>query len=265
VDINELRSLVSVCRECELAKTRFDIPILGQFSKDAKILLIGEGPGAYEERTLFPFVGVEELLSSRCIRKCPDPTGCLPLFGKTNLRESCILREDKEKAIPEDQMHKRVQYLKEKVRGVWQENKLFLRTAGEVLNKVLRLAGYSRPGWGTGGVPISITNTVRCRSLRDGKNAPPGDEPRVKCWTWTSRLLDLLKPQVIIACGVTAAEVLLCTKNVSMGEIEYKLHDTVFGPVYVMPHPAAPLYAGTLESYIEKGAAGLKMLKDRLN
>lgn len=47
---------VSACEACELSKTR-QHPVLGSGSLDARCLLIGEAPGAEEDRQGVPFVG----------------------------------------------------------------------------------------------------------------------------------------------------------------------------------------------------------------
>ena len=44
------------CKECSLAKTRTNV-VVAKGNPDAKILIIGEGPGEQEDITGFPFVG----------------------------------------------------------------------------------------------------------------------------------------------------------------------------------------------------------------
>jgi len=44
------------CRRCPLYKTRIN-PVIGEGNLRAKILFIGEGPGASEDQTGHPFIG----------------------------------------------------------------------------------------------------------------------------------------------------------------------------------------------------------------
>ena len=52
----ELENGINNCQKCKLCKTRRNI-VLGQGNKEAKIMLIGEGPGADEDMQGLPFVG----------------------------------------------------------------------------------------------------------------------------------------------------------------------------------------------------------------
>ncbi len=54
--LNELKNVCSQCRACELAKTR-TTTVFSDGSPDAKIMLIGEAPGADEDASGIPFVG----------------------------------------------------------------------------------------------------------------------------------------------------------------------------------------------------------------
>lgn len=52
----ELEESIKGCNKCKLYKTRQNI-VFGEGNKNAKIMLIGEGPGADEDRQGEPFVG----------------------------------------------------------------------------------------------------------------------------------------------------------------------------------------------------------------
>ncbi len=52
----ELEEKCNNCNKCILAKTRTNV-VIGTGNKEAKIMFIGEGPGADEDRTGVPFVG----------------------------------------------------------------------------------------------------------------------------------------------------------------------------------------------------------------
>jgi DNA polymerase len=55
-DLNELRKIVLQCHLCDLAKTRKNV-VFGEGNPNAKLMFIGEGPGATEDETGRPFVG----------------------------------------------------------------------------------------------------------------------------------------------------------------------------------------------------------------
>ena len=52
----ELEESIKGCNKCKLCKTRQNI-VFGEGNKNAKIMFIGEGPGADEDRQGEPFVG----------------------------------------------------------------------------------------------------------------------------------------------------------------------------------------------------------------
>lgn len=58
---------ISICTNCSLAKTRLN-PVPGEGNLNSKLMLVGEGPGANEDKQGRPFVGeagriLEDLLS----------------------------------------------------------------------------------------------------------------------------------------------------------------------------------------------------------
>lgn len=52
----QLEESIKNCNRCKLCKTRNNI-VFGEGNKNAKVMLIGEGPGQEEDRTGRPFVG----------------------------------------------------------------------------------------------------------------------------------------------------------------------------------------------------------------
>ena len=52
----ELEASIQNCQKCKLYKTRRNI-VFGEGNKEAKLMFIGEGPGADEDMQGFPFVG----------------------------------------------------------------------------------------------------------------------------------------------------------------------------------------------------------------
>ncbi len=68
-----IKEEVIKCQKCELYKTRI-LPVIGQGSHNAQIMLIGEAPGANEDRTGVPFCGragqvLDLLLASAGIKR----------------------------------------------------------------------------------------------------------------------------------------------------------------------------------------------------
>lgn len=71
--IEEIKREVLNCKQCPLYKTRTN-PVVGEGSLEAKIMLVGEAPGANEDATGRPFCGaagkiLDELLSSAGIKR----------------------------------------------------------------------------------------------------------------------------------------------------------------------------------------------------
>lgn len=55
-EIKSVRDKIIKCKKCVLSKTR-TLPVIGQGSHQAKIVFVGEAPGANEDRTGVPFCG----------------------------------------------------------------------------------------------------------------------------------------------------------------------------------------------------------------
>ena len=54
--LNELKAICQDCHLCELSKTRQNV-VFGEGNQNAKLMFVGEGPGATEDNTGRPFVG----------------------------------------------------------------------------------------------------------------------------------------------------------------------------------------------------------------
>jgi DNA polymerase len=96
-----------------------------------------------------------------------------------------------------------------------------------------------------------ITNSVFCRPVAQAhfrysgkQNYTPKKEQIVRCWPFVERQIVLLKPKVIVACGVTALKQLVDDDTVRMGAYEgqWVAHYSTKTPVFVMTHPAAILH-----------------------
>lgn len=68
MSLDDLKSTALVCTRCRLAKTRKTV-VFGEGSPTAKVMFIGEGPGATEDATGRPFVGRAGELLTRIIEK----------------------------------------------------------------------------------------------------------------------------------------------------------------------------------------------------
>ena len=68
-ELKNLKQECFECKKCELGKTRNNI-VFSDGNADAKILLIGEAPGADEDATGTPFVGRAGKLLSKLIEDC---------------------------------------------------------------------------------------------------------------------------------------------------------------------------------------------------
>lgn len=71
--LREIKNEVIECQKCSLYKSR-TLPVIGQGNHQAKIVLIGEGPGSNEDKTGIPFCGasgnvLDELLASAGIKR----------------------------------------------------------------------------------------------------------------------------------------------------------------------------------------------------
>lgn len=56
MDLNKLKLICENCDNCDLSKTRNHV-VFGAGNEHAKVMFIGEGPGANEDATGIPFVG----------------------------------------------------------------------------------------------------------------------------------------------------------------------------------------------------------------
>ena len=69
IKLNKIKEECKNCYKCELGKTRKNI-VFSDGNPNAKILLIGEAPGADEDATGTPFVGRAGKLLTKLIEEC---------------------------------------------------------------------------------------------------------------------------------------------------------------------------------------------------
>src|SRR5512135_1213894 len=130
--LNELYGLIKDCTKCPLHKSRNKF-VFGVGNPNAEILVIGEGPGAEEDKQGEPFVG----------------------------------------------------------------------RAGKLLNDILKAIKFERE-------EVYIANIVKCRP--PGNRTPLNDEMDA-CFPYLSKQIELIKPKLILALGLTAAQGLLKKKD----------------------------------------------------
>lgn len=155
----KLNNLIKDCTKCPLHKSRNKF-VFGVGNPDADVMVIGEGPGADEDKQGEPFVG----------------------------------------------------------------------RAGKLLNDILKAINFQRE-------EVYIANIVKCR--------PPGNRTPVieemdACFPYLAKQIELIKPKLILALGLTAAQGLL-RKRDSLTSMRGKIFDYKGIKTMVTYHPAALL------------------------
>lgn len=155
----ELNGLIKDCTKCPLHKSRNKF-VFGVGNPDADVMVVGEGPGAEEDKQGEPFVG----------------------------------------------------------------------RAGKLLNDILKAINFRRED-------VYIANIVKCR--------PPGNRTPVieemdSCFPYLNRQIELIKPKMILALGLTAAQGLL-KKKYSLTSMRGNVYDFRGIKTMVTYHPAALL------------------------
>lgn len=151
-----LEEMVRGCRLCGLCETRTQT-VFGVGDRAARLMVVGEAPGAEEDRQGEPFVG----------------------------------------------------------------------RAGQLLNSMLRAAGFERG-------QVMIANVLKCRPPN---NRDPSDEEAAKCLPYLRRQIELVAPAAILCVGRIAAQRLLDTEQ-PVGKLRGRVHDLDGLPVVVTYHPA---------------------------
>jgi DNA polymerase len=106
----------------------------------------------------------------------------------------------------------------------------FVGRAGQLLNKILEAIGFKRED-------VYICNILKCRPPGNRKPLP---EEVDLCIPYLRRQIALVKPRVILALGLTAAENLLGTTE-SLGRLRGRIMQYEGTPLMVTYHPAALL------------------------
>lgn len=194
------------CTECSLANNRCCGPVWADGNVNAPIVVIGEGPGQYEQRTCIPFTHSKELEKSWCQLRCANFPACFPVeCMKTGKR----LPECAKSRTPVD-------------------DDTFKARAGRKFPPIATAAGlldsaidgvFTRESWNGGRSELGqelvasglyITNIVKCRSInKDGDDTPPNMSYATACHKWLDLQLTIIQPKVVILLGKPAGADLL--------------------------------------------------------
>ena len=147
---------IGECTRCELHKGRHTI-VFGQGDPNARLMFVGEGPGADEDAQGLPFVG----------------------------------------------------------------------RAGQLLNNMIAAMGLKRE-------EVYIANVVKCRPPN---NRTPEPEEANTCLPFLLRQIDVIRPQVLVALGATAATYLLGQRQ-PLAALRGRIHAVRGSSLIVTYHPA---------------------------
>ncbi len=231
----------------------------------AEIMLVGEGPGEYEQRTGQPFIGYYTLVGSSCARFCKEYEACFapPEDEKgARVRWNGLPRQDC-KPVP----------LKGDALPVLQERAAAKPwvpyTAGVVLDQALSAAGFFRESWNggrraLGKDPLPATvyccNVVKCRACDvDAKGDPQNREPHVEeireCSRWLMLQILIVQPKVIVPLGNPAMRTLTGNPELKILSARAELYPGPGGiPLLPDVHPSYILRARDREHEIAKAA-----------
>jgi DNA polymerase len=106
----------------------------------------------------------------------------------------------------------------------------FVGMAGQLLTKILAAIHFSRED-------VYICNILKCRP--PGNRRPENSEVE-QCFPYLLKQLDLIKPKLILALGLTAANTLL-GQSARMKDLRGTVHQFHGIPMVVTYHPAALL------------------------
>lgn len=159
-EYDELRDAALACTRCRLAQGRTQV-VFSDGNPGGRVMVVGEAPGANEDRTGLPFVGA----------------------------------------------------------------------AGKLLDLLLASVGLSRRD------SVYICNVLKCRP--PGNRNPRPDEIET-CSPWLLRQIELVRPEVILAVGTFAGQ-LLTGRDMALGRLRGQVYNYRGTPLVVTYHPAALL------------------------
>jgi uracil-DNA glycosylase len=235
-----VKSLMAECQNCALAETRNSV-VMPDGTVNAKIMVIGEGPGSMEDAAALPFVGPNELKASHC-NTCKQLPNCYSHkillapdgWNKKNKPIVCKPNYDKKLQLPQT---------------------FYLRSAGAIVDGILYKtfgSTYPRQNWidfhnRTKDLKIPydsiwyVTNTVACRSYNTltNKDESPSNLFMSKCKPWFVLQWAIIQPTIIVCFGKPALE-LICGGKSKAAEVVYgDIFESKYGPAIAQPHPAS--------------------------
>lgn len=110
----------------------------------------------------------------------------------------------------------------------------FVGPAGKLLDNMMRALGLAR------GENTYIANIVKCRPVgADGRDRPPAADEVTACMPYLHRQIALIRPDVIVALGKTAAVSLLgLGEETSLSSLRGNVRDYAGIPLVITYHPA---------------------------
>ena len=121
-----------------------------------------------------------------------------------------------------------------------ERNTCFVGPAGRMLDDMFRAIDIDTSN------DMLLTNILFCRPV-----APYGDNrqnytPKVEqiktCWPFTQKIIELMNPKIIIACGLLALKKIMDTTKVRMGDKEGTWDIKDSRAIFTMRHPASILH-----------------------
>lgn len=143
----------------------------------------------------------------------------------------------------------------------------FVGKAGQLLDRIMSSIGLSRS-------TVYIANIVKCHPMVDptardqrGNDRPPRPNEIEKCLPFLKEQIAIIKPNVVVLLGATAARALL-GRTEGISSLRGRFHDISLieghPPIPVLPtyHPAALLRDENLKKFVWED---MKLLRNKLN
>lgn len=112
----------------------------------------------------------------------------------------------------------------------------FTGPAGQLLDKMMNAIGLDTNN------NMLITNITYCRPVAPRNSGRQNYTPKItqvsRCWPFTRKAIEIVKPKIVIACGLPAAKTILGDSTIRMKDIEGSWRNNIF----IMRHPAAVLH-----------------------
>jgi DNA polymerase len=103
----------------------------------------------------------------------------------------------------------------------------FVGRAGQLLMQMIQAIDFSRND-------VYIANVLKCRPPN---NRPPDPDEVQMCSPFLLKQISIIKPKIILALGVHAAQTLIGSKS-SIGSLRNRVYDLPFGRVIATYHPS---------------------------